>query len=128
MGGKELTPSLALSVFENTKNGKVKKFTVGVNDDVLNSNIPNIEQTISENVDCALRVYGLGSDGSVSSVKNALKILGEHNNNFVQGYFDYDSKKSGSLTISHMRISKNKIEMPYNPTSVDYVMCNNEDF
>ena len=128
LGGKELTPSMALSVFENAKNRKMKKFTIGVNDDVSNSNIPHKEQVVNENVDYTLRVYGLGSDGSVSSVKNALKILGEHGNNFVQGYFDYDSKKSGSLTISHMRISKNKIEMPYNPTQVDYVMCNNEGF
>ena len=128
LGGKEFTPEMAISVFENMQKGGKPRFSVGVNDDVFNSHLSHAKQCVNENIDCSLRVYGLGSDGSVSSVKNALKILGDHEQNFVQGYFDYDSKKSGSLTISHMRISKNKIEMPYNPRKVDYVMCNNEGF
>ena len=128
LGGKEFTPEMATAVFENMKKGGKQKFTVGVIDDVSNSSLTIINNPPKEDINCSMRVYGLGSDGSVSSVKNAMKILGKHNNNYVQAYFDYDSKKSGSLTISHMRISNNKIELPYNPTQVDYVMCNNEGF
>ena len=72
-----------------------------------------------------MRVYGLGSDGSVSSVKSTIKILGEETPNFMQGYFDYDSRKSGNVTISHMRSSYMPINAPFNPQKVNVVVCNN---
>ena len=75
-----------------------------------------------------MRVYGLGSDGSVSSVKNTIKILSEETTSYFQGYFDYDSKKSGSLTISHMRSSFLPINAPFNAQQVSLVVCNNEGF
>lgn len=128
LGGKEFTPDMAIAVFDNMEGRKKDKFTVGVYDDVTQTNLeikPKYKDTIS---DFTMRVYGLGSDGSVSSVKNTIKILGEETTSYVQGYFDYDSKKSGSLTISHLRSSFLPINAPFNPREVDFVMCNNVVF
>ena len=128
LGGKEFTPDMAISVFENMKNDKKEFFTVGIYDDVTNTILKVEPKFKGDTSDFSLRVYGLGSDGSVSSVKNTIKILGKNTASFVQGYFDYDSKKSGSLTISHMRSSFLPINAPFNETHVDVVMCNNEGF
>ncbi len=128
LGGKEFTPDMALAVFENMQKAKKEFFTVGIYDDVANTSL-RIEEKFKDNIsDFSLRVYGLGSDGSVSSVKNTIKILGKETASFVQGYFDYDSKKSGSLTISHMRSSFLPINAPFNAGQVNVVMCNNEGF
>ncbi len=128
LGGKEFTPDMAISVFENMKNGQKEYFSVGVYDDVSNTSL-KVETKFKDNTsDFSMRVYGLGSDGSVSSVKNTIKILGDETTSFVQGYFDYDSKKSGSLTISHMRSSFLPINAPFNSRNVDLVLCNNEGF
>ncbi len=128
LGGKEFTPDMAISVFDNMLKRKKEFFTVGVYDDVTQTNLEVKKQYIDNNMDFAMRVYGLGSDGSVSSVKNTIKILGEETTSYMQGYFDYDSKKSGSLTISHMRASFLPIVAPFNPRNVDLVVCNNEGF
>ena len=128
LGGKEFTPDMAISVFENMVEKKKEFFTVGIYDDVTNTSL-QVKPIFKDNIsDFSMRVYGLGSDGSVSSVKNTIKILGNQTASFVQGYFDYDSKKSGSLTISHMRSSFLPINAPFNATKVDVVMCNNEGF
>ncbi len=128
LGGKEFTPDMAFAVFDNMNSAKKEFFTVGVTDDVTNTSL-EIENKFVDNIsDFSMRVYGLGSDGSVSSVKNTIKILGKETASFVQGYFDYDSKKSGSLTVSHMRSSFLPINAPFNATQVDVVMCNNEGF
>jgi len=128
LGGKEFTPDMAISVFENMKKSRKEFFTVGIYDDVTNTSL-KVEQKYREDTsDFALRVYGLGSDGSVSSVKNTIKILADNTASFAQGYFDYDSKKSGSLTISHMRSAFLPINAPFNPNNVNVVMCNNEGF
>lgn len=128
LGGKEFTPDMALAVFDNMKKQQKEFFTVGVYDDVTNTSL-QIKPQFKDNLsDFSMRVYGLGSDGSVSSVKNTIKILGKETASYVQGYFDYDSKKSGSLTISHMRSSFLPINAPFNATQVDVVMCNNEGF
>ncbi len=128
LGGKEFTPDMALAVFENMNENKKEFFTVGIYDDVRNTSLP-VEQKFKDTLsDFSIRVYGLGSDGSVSSVKNIIKILGKETASYVQGYFDYDSKKSGSLTISHMRANFLPIDAPFNATQVDLVMCNNEGF
>jgi len=128
LGGKEFTPDMALAVFENMEKQQKEFFTVGVYDDVTNTSL-QIKPQFKDNLsDFSMRVYGLGSDGSVSSVKNTIKILGKETASYVQGYFDYDSKKSGSLTISHMRASFQPINAPFNATQVDVVMCNNEGF
>ncbi len=128
LGGKEFTPSMAVAVFENMKKQQKEFFTVGINDDVTNTSL-EIKSDYKDDIsDFSMRVYGLGSDGSVSSVKNTIKILAKETASYVQGYFDYDSKKSGSLTISHMRASFQPINAPFNPAHVDVVMCNNEGF
>ena len=128
LGGKEFTPDMAISVFENMQAVGKKFFTIGINDDVTHTSL-NVENKFKDNFsNFSMRVYGLGSDGSVSSVKNTIKILGEKTNNFLQGYFDYDSKKSGSLTISHLRSSNKPIVAPFNSTKVNLMMCNNIGF
>ena len=128
LGGKEFTPDMAMSVFDNMNGQKKKFFTVGIYDDVSNTNL-EVKTRYKDNIsDFSMRVYGLGSDGSVSSVKNTIKILGDETTSFVQGYFDYDSKKSGSLTISHLRSSFLPINAPFNSRQVNLVVCNNEGF
>ena len=128
LGGKEFTPDMALAVFENMQKSKKQFFTVGIEDDLTNTSL-NVEEKFNDDVsDFSMRVYGLGSDGSVSSVKNTIKILGNETTSFMQGYFDYDSKKSGSLTVSHMRSSFMPINAPFNPRKVDLVVCNNQRF
>ena len=126
LGGKEFTPDDAISVFYNMRDKQLSPFSVGIKDDVnTNSLIPIKIYTENDN-DFKARIYGLGSDGSVSSAKSILKILGK--NSYAQGYFDYDSKKSGSLTISHIRSSKHPINKPFNSNQVDVVLCNNASF
>ncbi len=126
LGGKEFTPDDAISVFYNMRDKLISPFTVGINDDVNNNSLTPIHLYSEPADDFNARIYGLGSDGSVSSAKSIIKILGE--NSYAQGYFDYDSKKSGSLTVSHIRSSKSPINKPFNSTQVDVVLCNNPSF
>ena len=128
LGGKEFTPDMAMSVFDNMTGRKKEFFTLGVYDNVTQTNLEVKDRFVDNISDFSMRVYGLGSDGSVSSVKNIIKILGEETTSFMQGYFDYDSKKSGSLTVSHMRSAFLPINAPFNPRAVDLVMCNNIGF
>lgn len=125
LGGKEFTPDMAMSVFDNMLGRKKEFFTLGVYDNVNQTNLEVKDRYVDNISDFSMRVYGLGSDGSVSSVKNIIKILGEETTSYMQGYFDYDSKKSGSLTISHLRSSFLPIVAPFNPRKVDFVMNNN---
>ncbi len=125
LGGKEFTPDMAMSVFDNMLGRKKEFFTLGVYDNVNQTNLEVKDRFVDNISDFSMRVYGLGSDGSVSSVKNIIKILGEETTSYMQGYFDYDSKKSGSLTISHLRSSFLPIVAPFNPRKVDFVMNNN---
>lgn len=128
LGGKEFTPNQAIACFENMATIKKQYFTVGIIDDVTNTSIEVKDIYKDNNSNFALRIYGYGSDGSVSSAKNIIKILGEDKKVFSQGYFDYDSKKSGSLTISHVRTSTSPINKPYNSEHVNIVLCNNSTF
>ncbi len=126
LGGKEFTPDDAISVYYNMRDKQLSPFTVGINDDVNNNSLLPIKLYEEPTSDFNARIYGLGSDGSVSSAKSVIKILGQ--NSYAQGYFDYDSKKSGSLTISHIRSSKQPINKPFNSQHVDVVLCNNQSF
>lgn len=128
LGGKEFTPDMAIAVFDNMLKRKKEFFTVGVYDDVTQTSLEVKNTYIDKTSNFSMRVYGLGSDGSVSSVKNTIKILGEETTSYMQGYFDYDSKKSGSLTICHMRSHYLPITAPFNPRQVNLVMCNNEGY
>ncbi len=128
LGGKEFTPNMAIAVFDNMRGREKEFFTLGVYDDVNQTSL-EIKDVFKDNIsDFSMRVYGFGSDGSVSSVKNTIKILGDETTSYMQGYFDYDSKKSGSLTISHLRSSFLPINAPFNPREVDLCMCNNVGF
>ena len=126
LGGKEFTPNDAISVLYNMEGQKISPFTVGITDDVNNNSLPNLNIYSETNENFNARIYGLGSDGSVSSAKSIIKILGE--DRYAQGYFDYDSKKSGSLTISHIRSGLQPINKPFNPQQLDVVLCNNPSF
>ena len=126
LGGKEFTPDDAIAVFSNMQGKQISPFSVGINDDINNNSLEVKKVYVETDSDFKARIYGLGSDGSVSSAKSIIKILGK--DDYAQGYFDYDSKKSGSLTISHIRTSKNPINRPFNSQQVDVVLCNNPSF
>lgn len=126
LGGKEFTPNQAISIFNNMKLNNTSPFTVGIDDDINKNSLPVENLYVENDNSFKARIYGLGSDGSVSSAKSIIKILGQ--SGYAQGYFDYDSKKSGSLTISHIRGSQSAINKPFNSQEVDIVMCNNSSF
>ena len=129
LGGKEFCYKHAKSVFDNLGQPHPKNhFTVGIIDDVTNSSLP-LDHDFDISTNCyEMRFYGLGSDGTVSANKNSIKIIGENTNKFVQGYFEYDSKKSGSVTISHLRVCDTPIRSAFNTTSCDFVACHNYSF
>lgn len=128
LGGKEFTPDDAIACFKNMRERKKDNFTVGIYDNVTNTSLEINQDYVEDDLEFACKIYGFGSDGSVSSSKNILKLIGEKTNSYVQGYFDYDSKKSGSLTISHLRVNNSAFKKPFNPQQVNLVMCNNPSF
>ncbi len=127
LGGKEFTPRCVKAVYENMKREKKNNFSVGIEDDVAFSSL-NLASPNQEEKSFNIKVFGLGSDGSVSASKSTIKILGENTNKYVQAYFEYDSKKSGSLTQSHIRISQNQIKSSYLLNSADIISINNFSF
>jgi len=122
LSSKEFTPSMVKAVFEHLNNDGWSGFTVGINDDVTNLSIP-----IKKEIDCEqegvirCKFWGYGSDGTVSANKNAIKIIGESTDKFVQGYFQYDSKKSGGYTISHLRFGDKQIKSEYLLNKSDFI-------
>jgi len=128
LGGKEFTPGQVKAVFDNMKlNTPKNNFTIGIDDDLFNSSL-KIEDCQMKNDDFSIKIFGLGSDGSVSASKSTIKILGENYDKYVQGYFEYDSKKSGSLTISHLRLSNKPIKSEYLIEKSDVISINNFSF
>ncbi len=131
LSSKEFTHDNVISVYENmiSKNCK-NHFTVGIVDDVTKTSLPQnklkIDFSNSDMVEC--RFYGLGSDGTVSANKNSIKIISEDAGLYGQGYFVYDSKKSGGLTTSHLRMSKKPINAPYLTEHPDFVACHNKTY
>ncbi len=128
---KEYTHNHVVAVYENMLQKKPKNhFTVGINDDVTFTSLPENKLKIDfkdkEAVEC--RFYGLGSDGTVSANKNSIKIISEYAGFYGQAYFVYDSKKSGGLTTSHLRMSKKPINAPYLTQSPDFVACHNKSY
>ncbi|MBX2963882.1 MAG: pyruvate:ferredoxin (flavodoxin) oxidoreductase [Cyclobacteriaceae bacterium] len=122
LSSKEFTPSLVKAVFDHLDNNGWHGFTVGINDDVTHKSIPVKEEIDTEQegiVRC--KFWGYGSDGTVSANKNAIKIIGDSTDLFVQGYFQYDSNKSGGYTVSHLRFGKNPIQSEYLLNKVDFV-------
>ena len=128
---KEFTHSHVISVYENSISSKPKNhFTVGIVDDVTKTSLPANKITLDfsskDMVEC--RFYGLGSDGTVSANKNSIKIISEYAGFYGQAYFVYDSKKSGGLTTSHLRMSKKPINMPFLTINPDFVACHNKSY
>jgi len=130
MGSKDFTPSMAKAVFDNLKLNEPKNnFTVGIVDDVTFTSLPinkEIDATPEGLVQC--KFWGLGGDGTVGANKDAIKIIGDNTDMFVQGYFAYDSKKSGGVTVSHLRFGKVPIKSTYLINTADYVACHNPSY
>ncbi|MDD3940994.1 MAG: pyruvate:ferredoxin (flavodoxin) oxidoreductase [Sphaerochaetaceae bacterium] len=126
LSSKDFTPSHAKAVFDHMNAGNWHNFTVGINDDVTNLSIPvnqKIDVTPKGVVSCMF--WGLGSDGTVGANKDSIKIIGGNTDMNAQAYFSYDSKKSGGITISHLRFGKSSVNMPWLIDSADFVACHN---
>jgi len=125
LSSKEFTPAMVKAIFDELKKDKPKNhFTIGINDDVTFTSLDfdnNFEISDNEMSNCMF--YGLGSDGTVGANKNSIKIIGEETENYAQGYFVYDSKKSGSTTVSHLRFGKKPIKSIYLIQTADFVAC-----
>ena len=130
LGSKELTPSEVLAVFENLTAAEPKNnFTVGIVDDVTNTSLAvttSLDTTPASTKSC--KFWGLGSDGTVGANKSAIKIIGDHTDMYAQGYFSYDSKKSGGITVSHLRFGHEPIRAPYLITFADFVAVHNQSY
>jgi pyruvate-ferredoxin/flavodoxin oxidoreductase len=125
LSSKEFNPAMVKAVFDNLKQDKPKNhFTVGINDDVTYTSLP-YDPTFNIEPETVVRAmfYGLGSDGTVGANKNSIKIIGEETDNCAQGYFVYDSKKSGAVTVSHLRFGKDKIRSTYLIEQANFVAC-----
>ncbi|MFO8026992.1 MAG: pyruvate:ferredoxin (flavodoxin) oxidoreductase [Opitutales bacterium] len=130
LGSKDFTPAMAKAVYDelNTQSPK-RRFTVGIVDDVTGLSLP-VEPDFDIEADKLIRAvfYGLGSDGTVGANKNSVKIIGEETDNYAQGYFVYDSKKSGAVTISHLRFGPEKIRAPYLIKNAGFIGCHQAQF
>lgn len=125
LSSKEFTPAMVKAVFDELEKKEPKNhFTVGINDDVSKSSLNYDPSFVIEKDDVVRCVfYGLGSDGTVGANKNSIKIIGEETNNYAQGYFVYDSKKAGAVTISHLRFGPRPIKSIYLIDSANFVAC-----
>lgn len=125
LSSKDTTPAQIITVFENLGHKEPKdRFTIGIIDDVNFSNLPPIEEIdLSAQGTFQGKFYGLGSDGTVGANKNSIKIIGDNTDKYSQAYFAYDSKKSGGVTVSHLRFGDQPIRSPYLITTPDFVAC-----
>jgi pyruvate-ferredoxin/flavodoxin oxidoreductase len=130
LSSKEFTPAMAKGLFDEMARDKPKNhFTVGINDDVTHTSIDYDPDFSIEDEDTVRAVFfGLGSDGTVGANKNSIKIIGEETENYAQGYFVYDSKKSGAVTISHLRFGPRPIQAPYLISKANFVGCHQFNF
>lgn len=126
LGSKDTTPAQIIAVFKNTDK---KQFTIGINDDVTFTSLP-IDETPNTTPAgiTSCKFWGLGADGTVGANKNSVKIIGDHTDMNVQAYFDYDSKKSGGITVSHLRFGDAKITSTYLINQADFVACHNPSY
>ncbi|NLV49661.1 MAG: pyruvate:ferredoxin (flavodoxin) oxidoreductase [Clostridiales bacterium] len=130
LGSKDTTPGAVISAFRNAQSeNPVNNFTIGITDDVSNLSLPITEEpdTTSKGI-ISCKFWGLGSDGTVGANKNSIKIIGDHTDLNVQAYFQYDSKKSGGVTISHLRFGKGKIKSSYFVNKADFVACHTPSY
>ena len=130
LGSKDTTPAQIVAVYEALKADAPKNgFTVGIVDDVTNTSLTTgeaITTTPEGTIEC--KFWGLGSDGTVGANKSAIKIIGNHTDMYAQAYFAYDSKKSGGITVSHLRFGKKAIKSPYLISAANYVACHNQSY
>ena len=131
LGSKDTTPDQIKAVYDNTADKATYKarFTIGITDDVTNLSLPSEGKldTAPEGTK-ACKFWGLGSDGTVGANKNSIKIIGDHTDMYAQAYFAYDSKKSGGVTISHLRFGKTPIQSTYLINMADFVACHNQSY
>ncbi len=125
LSSKEFTPAMVKGVYDNLKKNEPKDhFTIGINDDVSHTSI-DFDASFSTEPDSVVRAlfYGLGADGTVGANKNSIKIIGENTDNYAQGYFVYDSKKSGAMTVSHLRFGPQPIKSSYLVSKANFIAC-----
>ena len=131
LGSKDTPPSSVFAVYKELEKDEPKhRFTIGIVDDVTNLSLPEIKPapitSAPGTVEC--KFWGLGGDGTVGANKNSTKIIGDHTDKFIQAYFQYDSKKTGGITISHLRFGDNPIRSPYYINQADFVACHNPSY
>ncbi|MBR4092436.1 MAG: pyruvate:ferredoxin (flavodoxin) oxidoreductase [Oscillospiraceae bacterium] len=131
LGSKDTTPAQIKAVYWNAswKEDFKQRFTIGIEDDVTNLSLPlegNLDSAPAGTTAC--KFWGLGSDGTVGANKNSIKIIGDHTDMYAQAYFSYDSKKSGGVTVSHLRFGKTPIKSTYLVNMADFVACHNESY
>ena len=130
LGSKDTTPADIKAIYENLKSDRPKnQFTVGIDDDVTNKSI-KVDRSFKIRQEGTIRCkfWGLGSDGTVGANKQAIKIIGNNTDMFAQAYFAYDSKKSGGITMSHLRFGKTPIKSTYLIDEADYIACHNQSY
>ena len=129
LGSNDTTPGQIVAVYNNLKAKKTKDhFTIGIIDDVNNSSLETVDIATEPKGTVRCKFWGLGSDGTVGANKQAIKIIGDETEQYAQGYFSYDSKKSGGITVSHLRFGKNKIQSTYLINEADFVACHNQAY
>ena len=129
LSSKDTTPAQIKAVFDNMAGEKKNHFTVGINDDVTHLSLPVGENIVTSGksiISC--KFWGLGSDGTVGANKNSCKIIGDNTDQYVQAYFQYDAKKSGGLTRSHLRFGHEPIQSTYYVTMADFVACHKQSY
>lgn len=130
LGSKDPTPSDIAAVFKNLSESKPKdRFTIGIVDDVTNLSLEPVKDIdVAQEGTTACKFWGLGSDGTVGANKSAIKIIGDHTEMYAQAYFSYDSRKSGGVTVSHLRFGKTPIKAHYEVDRADFVACHNQAY
>ncbi len=131
LGSKDTPPSSVFAIYEELKlDAPRPRFTIGIVDDVTNLSLPEVKPapitSAPGTVEC--KFWGLGGDGTVGANKNSTKIIGDHTDKYIQAYFQYDSKKTGGITISHLRFGDNPIRSPYYINQADFVACHNPSY
>ena len=131
LGSKDTPPASVFAVYNELKKAQMKRqFTIGIVDDVTNLSLPEDENCPNTaapgTIEC--KFWGLGGDGTVGANKNSIKIIGDHTDKYVQAYFQYDSKKTGGVTVSHLRFGDNAIKSPYYINKADFVACHNPSY
>jgi pyruvate-ferredoxin/flavodoxin oxidoreductase len=129
LGSKDTTPADFIAVYKNAETAEKKRFTIGITDDVTYLSLPrgeNPDTSPAGTTSC--KFWGLGADGTVGANKNSIKIIGDHTDMYAQAYFSYDSKKSGGVTVSHLRFGRSPIKSTYLVNKADFVACHNPSY